>query len=667
MLGLQAVPGETRTGGRSRFSKALPSVPFDDLELPPPPPLPKEPYQLQMPAFPSPRLLDDDRSVKSIARKPVGSSSSSKPGTPLPPSFGPGTPQLTSPPPISSSNVSMAIPRRPVGATAQPAVPLSLVAPPEPSPTDSICSLLSAYSRDPDAPKSGRTHTTTTAASSPREFDTLSPTTTAPPSLGGQKSPLASEYARESDVAPFLPPKDGSALDPILSPLKPLPSAPSAQEEALLPPRPEIWRRRPQTSEKNKELPDLKLNYSHGSTTSVSSVQTAVINASSETVGDESVADIEPALLPGNPLAGLPGRNVRPPPKDKTLESTDFSTGSGSSKMMSPHKEKETPHGDKSSTEVRAFPPRTDSKRPPTPEYRAGDINPPPALADRMVKPASPISATGSPKEGLQTDTSKTLPPQSPKLDMSAAPTFSSTPFESSSTQRLPSSVPDLRLATSFQDLRRSRPSPSIEVSSPLSTRQNLAIHARETSASPDPAAKRISPSGPNGLGLSMGPPRRPGTAAGGPDPRIVFSDTQGPMYRGRDGTLYPEMKITGEPDPRAAYFPLRTDKTWTPGTIIASRPLSESHFSCFHRHKAMNRRSNRNYPLTCQTCDKADVEDRWVCMFCHLRICEGCLQSFNDHQRNLRSLVDGLGTSTPLSLSSASRPGSALGIQVPA
>lgn len=669
MLGVQGAAAASPVGGRSRYSKALPSVPVVDNSRSPLPPLPTDLPDLQFPLPPAPapptpswsRANDDNKSVKSIARKPVGSLKS-KPGTPLPDT----TPSVISPPlPTSSSAGSMSIPRKAVGGALQPPVQPTLIIPPEPSPTDSICSLLSAYSREPDAPMSGSTYSTASTANSIRDTD-------GGPSLGRDALLAGSHNYSQTPISavnnvpdsrqtalsrPAPPPKD-DRLYLSSSPPKPLPVAPVTENPS--PPRPEIWKRRPQTAEKNKELPDLKLNYSHGSTASVSSiksVQTAVLNAYSGT-GVESKPAEEPkqSSPPRPPVIGLPGRNVRPANKAKT-EETEMPMGNINSTVQRIKNKFDSP---RTTIDRSELPVRRDSKRPPTPEYRKGDVGPPSSTVDPIAKPASPVSAAGSPKAGVLSDTSKSLPPQPP------APTPASllAPAPPSG-NRLPHAAPDLRLATSLQELRRG---PSPRETSPSAAKGQFPPRndsSRGMISSSDSASSHIS--GQNGMGPGVGETRRPGTATGSSDPRIVISDTQGPMFRGRDGTLYPEMKVSADPDPRAAYFPSQTDRPIGPGAIISSKPLNQGHYDCFQNHRTMNRRSNRNYPLTCQTCDKADVEDRWVCSFCHLRICETCLRGLNGHQKVLRSLVDQIRTNTPLSLSSTSRPASALGLELPA
>ena len=99
-------------------------------------------------------------------------------------------------------------------------------------------------------------------------------------------------------------------------------------------------------------------------------------------------------------------------------------------------------------------------------------------------------------------------------------------------------------------------------------------------------------------------------------------------------------MRVTREPDPQASYFPIQAERLPPVDTIFSSVPLKDSHYNCYQGHRTMNRRTNRNYPLTCQTCEKPDAEDRWVCTFCHLRICESCFTTLNGRQRNLGQLV---------------------------
>ena len=158
-------------------------------------------------------------------------------------------------------------------------------------------------------------------------------------------------------------------------------------------------------------------------------------------------------------------------------------------------------------------------------------------------------------------------------------------------------------------------------------------------------------------------PMEQPRTMAPELDPRLVYSEGQGYLYRGRDGTLYPEMKDLREPDTRAFRFPTQAQHVLPVDTICRAAPLKPSHYDCFQNHRSMNRRSNRNCPLTCQTCERSDSDDRWTCTFCHLRMCEACFRTFNDNQRDLRRLTNALTRENAVDLSSLSGLGSALGI----
>ncbi|KAJ6446412.1 F-box domain-containingprotein [Purpureocillium lavendulum] len=458
------------------------------------------------------------------------------------------------------------------------------------------------------------------------------------------------------------------------------------------PPRAEIWRRRPHKSEASRELPGLKLDHSHGSTASTAPLPqppaavAADADAPSAGPGDKPKSSQEtiravtspssspPRVSPPRPsvVVGLPGRNVRPAAKlhkqqtqqnqqnqQRDQGAATHAMGNGESKLNRIKGSLQKPHGlrkpsaspdkdaaangihkrDQNGTRLAAL-------RPPTPEYHKEDVKSAPAATETFVSPASPASSSPSPVS-LPADSAKALPPQPPH-DAAQPARVGLTP-----------SAPSIHGAASLQELNSSVQSPAGSRRTSPAT-DGGSSRTRE-SAESTKFPPRTSSTKHNWQKTPVEQPRR---SAGEADPRIVLSDTQGPLYRGRDGTLYPEMKITREFDPKAAYFPVQKVKPLEPGAVIPSRPLQESHFNCYQNHRSMNRRGNRHYPLTCQTCDKADSEDRWVCTFCHLRICEPCLRTFNGHQRVLRRLVDELASNTPLSLSSMSRPGSALGIQ---
>lgn len=59
----------------------------------------------------------------------------------------------------------------------------------------------------------------------------------------------------------------------------------------------------------------------------------------------------------------------------------------------------------------------------------------------------------------------------------------------------------------------------------------------------------------------------------------------------------------------------------------VAPPPLNVVHYNCFQEHRNMPTAQNVWCPLPCMTCHKADQEIRYRCVFCCLRICEGCHQ----------------------------------------
>ncbi|RCI16147.1 hypothetical protein L249_2139 [Ophiocordyceps polyrhachis-furcata BCC 54312] len=278
---------------------------------------------------------------------------------------------------------------------------------------------------------------------------------------------------------------------------------------------------------------------------------------------------------------------------------------------------------------------RLAAQRPPTPEYGTEDAAAAPAdVTTTFVSPVSPAPSE-SPRtvEALKASSSPSQHVVSRKPLPSANPGVDALVGLDGAGLHSPPSSPHGR-GWSF---RASDSTESVGFAGPRSVSSRLDLQRQDTER-----------------------PRRP-TMDG--DPRLVQSETQGLLFRGRDGTLYPEMKVTREPHESASYFPVQTDKLSELGAVIPAGPLKDSHYGCYQGHRTMNRRQNRNYPLTCQTCDKADTEDRWACIFCNLRICEACMRALNGHHRVLRRLVDELALNTPLSLSSMSRPGSAVGM----
>lgn len=67
--------------------------------------------------------------------------------------------------------------------------------------------------------------------------------------------------------------------------------------------------------------------------------------------------------------------------------------------------------------------------------------------------------------------------------------------------------------------------------------------------------------------------------------------------------------------------------------------PLNKIHFSCYQFHRFFIPSNNFRYPLQCMTCLKSDLEIRWRCIFCCLRVCRDCLGGIRKCKD--RSLID--------------------------
>ncbi|KAL7821489.1 hypothetical protein V8C44DRAFT_10530 [Trichoderma aethiopicum] len=399
-----------------------------------------------------------------------------------------------------------------------------------------------------------------------------------------------------------------------------------------------------------------------------------------ETVSTEKAAAQRAAPFAG----GLPGRNIRPslPPKDGPIVSAE-AMGAETSKMK--HiKDKLAPQRSESvlsnTAGAKAGPASAlVAKRPPTPEYQKEEVKEP--AVEPFISPVSPASSPEAPRGASPDFTTKGLPPKpsnggqpvtlpsgprpiarkalpsQPSQDLTAAKNaFRQQPNANSagapSSQASAVSVPPKddavpAPAPAAPTAPAAAPTPVAPIKDAASIRLVSSRDAPAVQA--QPAKERAD------APQAVKPQRSMPQATS--DPRVPQPDAQGTAYRGRDGTVYAEMKTGGEPNPKAAYFPKQSIPGLMKDGVAKARPLSDAHFNCFQKHRSMTRRSNRNCPLTCQTCDRADVQDRWVCAFCHLRICDSCHRRLDGYQRDLRRFVDALAGP------SSSRPGTSSGM----
>ncbi|KAL2129566.1 hypothetical protein VTI74DRAFT_7597 [Chaetomium olivicolor] len=451
-----------QSGGRSRFSKALPAPPqlpplpsFDfESQLAPLVPekeLPRVQPEAPPPPRPPPKRADRDRTMAAIA-KPLNS-----PLPPLPPKF-------AGPPPMS-------IPRRPVAAlvTPKPALePTSLPsltpnsaaalasANPAPSPVGSFSSLLSAYSNHTaDEPVSP-------SAEQARDVSSNSTYAVVSPNLDAQRSPAKLEApvhdlpplpsdqnvqrhepngrkADQQDLPPPPPLKD--AQRGLSRPQTPTSSRkPAAQSPTQLgsplrngsPQQEQLWRRRSLKADKNLAVPDLKLVSSHGST-AASSLNASRDNATTvlsqqfplpprtnaETSAPATTSLVPPRIANG----GLPGRNIRPVASEQAAPQGEAMGQEASrirEKLESGRKREsnEEPNMDGQGPQVSytaaTLSPVTSaptvsplSQRLPTPEYGTNDAKSP--LPSTVVSPLSPASSPEPPGEPKPTITRKAV------------------------------------------------------------------------------------------------------------------------------------------------------------------------------------------------------------------------------------------------------------------
>ncbi|KAJ4055140.1 hypothetical protein NW761_000718 [Fusarium oxysporum] len=632
--------------GSSRWSKALPDVPGPD-----DPSFYDDYYE-----EPSPRLPP----AKELPPPPPRSTSIAN-AKPLPPSLPPLHLLAVDSPP--SGPPKMAIPRRPIGKLPANPPPLPQKEPQQPnssqippSPSESLSSILSAYSRS-----SGESlvRSPYEANDSVRQSEAISsPSHQAPPAntnTGTFISPSAQQqqhhyqqqqpqqYVAQKLPAnhtrpPPLPSKDTKYHLPATpAPVrKPVPenklselnsaSSPSSQQQ----PQPQLWRRRSSKAERSLELPDLKLVASHGSTAATQPV-VAPPHVQQQLSSNGPKISTIPNWQPGstNPIAPA-GQDSQTSPAAEQVPDTP-TMGINSSKLNRLKGKLHLHRRGKSSgdTSKSSSTPRPGANRPPTPEYQKEDIKTP--VVDSFVSPLSPAS---SPEPAAQvspeipTDATSIFPQAQTQEHLRSTGSITRKAVQ---VPRLPSPSEDKPVSVS-PEAASLPPSVTDSRGSRGSSGSDTAIHQVQP---PTEVSNRFPPR--HSSVRSNAPPRQ---SAAEHDPRLVPSESQGPLYRGRDGTLYPEMKVLQEPDPRAAYFPKQSESPIPEGTIFKAPPLKKSHFNCYHGHKTMNRRTNRYYPLTCQTCDKSDVEDRWTCSFCHLRICEHCVKKLNNSGNDLRRLV---------------------------
>ncbi|GKT44009.1 uncharacterized protein ColSpa_04190 [Colletotrichum spaethianum] len=606
--------------GRSRFSKALPT--------PPPPETDSSPKSKQLPSIPPVPPVPSKKTF-AMSDKPL----------PPPQTLNQSLPPL---PPLQTKALPpVHISRRPVAKQPPPPTPSSQ--PQSTSPEDernSIGSLLSAYSRSsgeslimsPDGSASQRDSAPTYASD---QYGTREPKIMPPTSLssGDNEHRGAQKFTSNKGLPPH-PAYRGEQGPP--PPAKPAQSStvgsPTSAVSSSSPQRP-LWRRRSVKSDRNIEVPELQLAASHGST-AASQPNTAQPSNSPAPFSAQ-----QQQQFPARSTSNLPGRNIRPvpspnPASDAGNMGQEVSRLKG--KISHLRDGQEGPNRGASHSDTALSP----TQRLPTPDYEKEDVKT--QVVDRVVSPVSPAS---SPEPARDQANNEPKPP-----------------------------IP--RKAVTARNLHAVHSLPQLRTDGPVTSNEAPPTITRDFAVSPvsPRTQKQLSPRSTQNQqqqqrGQWQHPPQdytpyAPHAPAPGPtqgDQRPASRD-QRPH---QEPVEYRELKVKDLPpaDPRASYFPMQGSEPPSPGIVFKALPLKESMFDCYVKHRVMDRTRNRNYALTCQTCGKADTEDRYKCQFCYVRMCGSCLQVFNSNRRDLRKLMAHL-EGNPHSGGSQERPTTAAGIE---
>lgn len=501
---------------------------------------------------------------------------------------------------------------------------------PPPSPSDSLSSLLSAYSRSSNgsvcadglrsSDGTGSTRGSEVYTSpKPESLITGGPGVDTPTRLSAVTGSRELSQAQDMQRNPATALPQGSGVSDMAHV-----GPGTIRSPAPSPSRPQIWRRR--SLKGSRELPDLRIDDSHGST-----------------------ASSRPPQPPPKSLADPRSRLASQGPADPHLEASGVRV---SNPVDAKQSTRPSPHGEADTDSTHSgHTMRPTSNRPPTPEYQKEDTRTP--ILDTFVSPVSPASSPEPPPtiQGPPEPARRELPKQKHTP-------FPSSPMASFGSQS-PGSLPDLKVR-----IPSSTGEPPVPLRGANISRSGTPVNEPTWSVARESGDSVKFPprdSSARGDALRHGTPSR---SSADMDRRLVRSDSQGTLFKGKDGTLYPMMKPLAKPDPKALEFPAPRIRPLPEGAAVKAVPPKDSHFNCFQKHRVMKRVQNKRSPLTCQTCERDDKEDRWSCSFCHLRICESCSQALDGYGKDLKRLMHDLQIHTTIHLTSSSRPGSALGLQ---
>ncbi|TEA13329.1 hypothetical protein C8034_v004557 [Colletotrichum sidae] len=611
--------------GRSRFSKALPN----------PPPTPPDP-------LPVSSLTSTSTSTRSKQLPSIPHPSSRLPvmsDKPLPPPQ-PLNQNLPPLPPLDTKALpKVHIPRRPIAKPQAPPVQ-------QHSPSESIGSVMSAYSRS-----SGESLIMRSSDGSQRDSAPMYPSEQDVSREGNFSSPTLSsgnnETANTTTVASQhftsnkgLPPAPSSRYVPtqpmspqVTSPHEASVGSPNSFMSASSSPQRPIWRRRSVRSERNIEVPNLNLaSVSHGSTAASQPGSAQPL----QFVASPSSPQQKQQQFPPRTTSGLPGRNIRPVPTHALNPADkDDDMGQSVSKLASNLCGDGTTHSERTLSPTRRLP---------TPDYENEDVKSP--VVDAVVSPISPAS---SPEPATGDATHHGSKPAIPRKAVTARSSQkASSHFQTGNAE---SDDKGGALPTIVRDF--APVSPEARTQYPLKD----AMHREMRGQYPpfplnDPNAPQpfvgtpVYPEGqihPPISYMSQSRDARFGQEHGEVHGTVPgFRPSSRDPGQAQEPVEYREVRSQDLPaaDPRLMGFPLHMAEPPSPAMVYNALPVKNSMLDCYQEHKRMLRTRNRNYSLTCQSCHKADTEDRFKCEWCYVRICAACMRVFVDNNRDLRKLL---------------------------
>ncbi|KAI1805650.1 hypothetical protein F4811DRAFT_212600 [Daldinia bambusicola] len=638
-----------KSGGRSRFSKALPAPPpeLEDDRL--------ETVSQALPSVYSPFLpRKDSLSAKSIS-SPKSSLNSPLPTLP--------SENITSGPKLQKQ--AMSIPRKPVGLPANPNPALTVDAQTKKMRrVSSISSLLSAYSNtSSDSVQRSSQGSVFTKDSEPSNSPEREGMNDTQPSLAKMLTALPSNpygdevgYMKDGVKATDLPPPP-PLKDPFRSntpshsqltesfPVPPAtqygahdgnPSESPPDVAGNSPQRGEIWRRRASSKTDHGPLvPELKLADSHGSTASTAQpVYPDSHPPPQPTQNNNTTSPLPPRST------SLPGRNVRPnkqaePQPDDKMRKLSAKlkglAGRGDATKAS-EKAKDRPiekgeHFKELASKVQHEDNKTDisharpikdellAEEPAVPKISvetvvysptrpgASSETPPRESVEKSI-PRRAIGAPGSRnqlevhKKGSSSDL------RQPALGLPLYPR----PSQSNPSLRSPSAP------HSAQETMRSKTSQPIP---PMSISLTL------PSESDDPMKK---PDLFNVVTALNEPTLSPSSSGRKPMRKISRDFDTSALSDIGESVEHMTAEQTAQINEALSRFP-RNYSLVIPSndTVWRSAPISSRHYSCYVSHDKWISVKNSNYPLACQTCGVEDTGSRKTCSWCNLRICFGC------------------------------------------